>query len=94
MAELRGDFGTGIAEIKGTLELLRQSDSHTGQTVADHGAQLADHERRLVEGERERAGAEEVRRADRRRVQMVSAVVGIASGLLAAVVTVLAVIRP
>jgi hypothetical protein len=94
LAELRGELTTGLAEISGTLRLLQQSDRHTGQTLSDHSATLADHERRLVEGERARAAAEEVRQSDRRRVQLVSAVVGIVAGLLTALVTVLAVLRP
>ncbi|MFB8241984.1 hypothetical protein ACFC58_36165 [Kitasatospora purpeofusca] len=79
LAELRGDLSTGLAEIKGTLDLLRQSDHHTGQTLTDHAATLADHERRLVEGERARAAAEEVRLADRRRLQVAAALAGIAA---------------
>lgn len=94
LAELRGELTTGLAEINGTLRLLQQSDRHTGQTLSDHGTTLVDHERRLVEAERARAAAEEVRQADRRRVQLVSAVVGIVAGLLTALVTVLAVLRP
>ncbi|MER5355707.1 hypothetical protein ABT093_35960 [Kitasatospora sp. NPDC002551] len=94
LAGIRGDVGTGFAEVRGVLDVLRQSDSHTGQTLTDHTATLADHERRLVDGERARAGAEEVRTHDRRRVAMVSAVVGIAAGVLTALVTALALIRP
>ncbi|MFD5916163.1 hypothetical protein ACFVYP_07115 [Kitasatospora sp. NPDC058201] len=94
LAELRGEFSTGLAEIKGSLDLLRQSDRHTGQMLADHGATLTDHERRLVDAERARAAAEEVRQSDRRRVQVMAAVVGIASGILTALVTALAIIRP
>ncbi|MEV7358218.1 hypothetical protein [Kitasatospora sp. NPDC091276] len=85
LAELRGDVGTGLAEIKGSLALLRQSDSHTGQTIADHSAQLADHDRRISDGERERAAAGEVRQADRRRLQALAGLAGVAAAVAAVV---------
>ncbi|MFD5081847.1 hypothetical protein ACFWOG_04295 [Kitasatospora sp. NPDC058406] len=94
LAEIRGELNTGLANINGTLRLLQQSDRHTGQTLAEHGATLTDHERRIVDAERARAAAEEVRQSDRRRVQVMAAVVGIASGILTALVTALAIIRP
>ncbi|MFB7473973.1 hypothetical protein [Kitasatospora sp. NPDC056184] len=75
-------MGTGFAEVRGVLDVLRQSDSHTSQTIADHSTQIADHDRRIAQGERERAAAEEVRQSDRRRLQQIIGLVGLAGTAL------------
>ncbi|MGW4695141.1 hypothetical protein ACWEO1_22495 [Kitasatospora cineracea] len=90
LAEIRGELSTGLAEIKGELSLLRQSDAQTNQILVAHTAQLAEQDRQLAELRQGQAAAEEVRQADRRRLQAVAAV----AGVLAAGATVVQFVRP
>ncbi|MFD8596956.1 hypothetical protein ACFV1L_18340 [Kitasatospora sp. NPDC059646] len=85
MTALRGEVSTGLAEIKGELALLRQSDSQTGQTLAAHSAQLAEHDQRIAELRQAQAAEAEVRRVDHRRLQAAAAVVGIVAAAAAVV---------
>ncbi|MGW6913697.1 hypothetical protein ACWGB8_07745 [Kitasatospora sp. NPDC054939] len=93
LAELRGAVSTGFAEIKGSLALLVQRAGQTDLRVDAHDAALAEHDRRLDAAEQKLAAAEEVRAADRRRVQMLSAVVGVVAGVIASLATLLALAR-
>jgi multidrug efflux pump subunit AcrA (membrane-fusion protein) len=85
LAELRGEFGTGIAEIKGSLGLLVQQATYTDKRITDHDTALASLDRRTAELEHARAADEEVLQANRRRMQTVSALAGVAA-VVAAVV--------
>ncbi|MFF4751837.1 hypothetical protein [Streptomyces sp. NPDC001270] len=52
LADLRGDLGTGLAEIKGSLALLVQRAGQTDAALADHRADLDAIEERLTAVER------------------------------------------
>ncbi|MGI5138144.1 MULTISPECIES: hypothetical protein [unclassified Streptomyces] len=52
LAELRGDLGTGVAEIKGSLALLVQRAGQTDQTIAGQREDLDAVEVRLTSVER------------------------------------------
>ncbi|MGI5252764.1 hypothetical protein [Actinacidiphila glaucinigra] len=52
LADLRGDLGTGLAEIKGSLALLVQRAGQTDQALADQRTDLEAVEARLAALER------------------------------------------
>lgn len=47
LERLRGDLGTGLAEIKGSLALLVQRSDQTDRTLVAHSASLNDLDKRV-----------------------------------------------
>ncbi|MFE2407140.1 hypothetical protein ACFXDE_02215 [Kitasatospora sp. NPDC059408] len=93
VAELRGAVSTGFAETKGSLSLLVQRAGQVDEQLKTQASEIDDHDRRLDRLERRVAADEEVRQADRRRMQLLSLVAGLVVAIATVAGTVVAVVH-